>query len=253
MEIFSVFFGFTYSLVATIFDNTRFFDGAKSILGDFILIFSILFPGMVCVSIEIRYGLYRHTKIRGFFIKMLMANFVIASLMSLFYFLMDWKNSYIKLINGSIWFKRTDVYDEVLWSIGIALGLSLLWLLAIEKRWLNRILKSFKVTRRSDGPDVWSFIHDDELDLNVKTGRAKIWDEQRKLLFKGKIFEFSDSGISREILLQNAEVYKYYYKGVEIIMSDKPIRTSRFLYISLSHKNFWIEYPDAKEKSNKIV
>lgn len=93
--------------------------------------------------------------------------------------------------------------NELLYSYIIAIPYSVIISYIIQKKWVHKILKKLKLTKRYGDEDVWSyFLYSEEVEWII------VSDKSNSLSYYGYIQSFSDSGEKREIMLTNVDIYR---------------------------------------------
>jgi hypothetical protein len=89
-------------------------------------------------------------------------------------------------------------------AFGVALVGAIIWLYAFTYRWLGRLLRKIKATKRFGDEDVWDYL------LNSADPRveyAYVRDFENEQVLSGWIIGYSETDKVRELLLRDVEVF----------------------------------------------
>lgn len=137
------------------------------------------------------------------------------------------------LSNGGKEIARKELFYSYLTSLpfGLIIGYS------VQHKYLNRFLKWTKLTTRFGDGDVYShFLNMKEVDYVI------VRDYRYNLAYFGLLRAYSEPGETREILLENVDVYT----------SDKweELYSSEAVFLEFEEGKFSIEKPKKKEDKN---
>lgn len=203
-------------------------------------LFLLLLPGVIAVLMQEQINVVKHTNFKFIINAALygVATFIIMEIfysifiivMALFYkYKLCWGlnlSIWDGILNGSNQYNKIELFLSYIFSIPIGFFFGFLSL-------RNYPLKFFKwlgLTNRYGDDDVWSFYLNSP-DVNWVLVR----DKKDNLTYFGKIRAYSDTGIKREILLSEVEVFT----------SDDwiPLYESESIYLEMDKFNFSIESP----------
>ena len=195
-----------------------------------VLIIAILVPGGAWASLDLKYGQYRELEIRKLLINMIYCNFVIATCVSLTYYILGWENSYFDLINSKDGFELTEVIDEIGFSVLYAMILTIVWLYVSKHDWISRFLIKIGASNRVSEGDIWKQTLDS---IGKQFEYCRLYDSKSVLVYEGRLRSHSFKEDSREILFFNAEVFDN---------SGNLVSKAPFIYVSCPKDQVRLEF-----------
>ena len=197
---------------------------------DIILIVGFLFPGMIWVATDAKWGVYQKIDPRQAFMNIVMVALIMAALVRLIYLISDHNFSYYELLANIDTYDRTKVIDEMFWSSVLSAVLSYLGLYISKGRLITQALVKLKATNRSEDGSVWSKVHNSkELEFNL----AHLYDLKNQFVYIGNIKSTSEKEGLREILFHDVEVYDFNGN----LLSQAPQ-----IYVSCPEDNIRLEF-----------
>ena len=103
-------------------------------------------------------------------------------------------------------FLDRESFEEILDASGISIICAVVWLYAVNFKWLTWVLHKIRATKRYGDEDVWDFI--------FNSGRAEVEylnlrDFEKQITYAGFVKSFSESEKQREIVLRDVIVYDF--------------------------------------------
>ncbi|KAA6351775.1 hypothetical protein EZS27_000900 [termite gut metagenome] len=206
-------------------------------------LFLILMPGVIATLMVNQLSSKKITSVFFFIIYSALFGIITFIIMEILYsigivivtsFWGDWKNLQWGA-NLNIWdniYDNSNKYNriEIFTSYVLSIPLGLLYGYIYLKKWPNKLFKYFKWTDRYGDDDVWSFY------LNSpETDWVYVRERTTNLTYFGKIRAFSDSGVKREILLADVEVYR--------TDDGEKLYNLKSIFLELDEFNYSIESP----------
>ena len=173
---------------------------------DIILIVGFLFPGMIWVATDAKWGVYQKIDPRRAFMNIVIVALIMAALVRLIYLVSGHEFSYYELLANIDTYDRTKVIDEMFWSSVLSAVLSYLGLYISKGRWITRALVKLKATSRLEDGSVWSLLRNIG-EFEYKFGH--LYDLKHQLVYIGRIRSSSEKEGLREILFHDVDVYDY--------------------------------------------
>ena len=198
----------------------------------------IFFPGIIAYFISNALTIHRKGEtyhfliIRSFVLGVL--SYIILYLLNFLYgiivsFLGVEHEFAIQIFTVSLGDKPPVSYTEIIWATILAIPMSFVLALAQNKKWLNRVAKSLKVTRKIGDIDLWNFVLD-----SPDTKWIVVRDIKYNLAYQGRIEGFSETFnenelfLSEVLVLQNDTGEKLYEVDALYLSRDPKDRTIEF-------------------------
>jgi hypothetical protein len=121
---------------------------------------------------------------------------------------------------------------DVFRTTAIAPLLAIFWSLAANRKWFLRIMQKIRVTRRFGDESVWDFT------FNLNTPAVEyvnLRDFENHVIYSGFVRAFSDGSETREILLEQVQVYE--------LESGKSLYEMPLIYLSRRREPLHLEFP----------
>ncbi len=113
----------------------------------------------------------------------------------------------------------------------IALGLSIVWTYATNKKWFANFLLKIKVTKRLGNEDVWDMMFNNDQGFS---DFVQLRDYEKERVYSGWVDSFSENGKLRELFLSDCQVHDFDGR----LFYDMP-----YMYIARSQEDLHIDFP----------
>ena len=203
---------------------------------DIILIVGFLFPGMIWVATDTKWGVYQKIDPRRAFMNIVIVALIMAALVRLIYLVSGHEFSYYELLANIDTYDRTKVIDEMFWSSVLSAVLSYLGLYISKGRLISRALVKLKATDRLEDESVWSKVHNSK-EFKYKFGH--LYDLKYQLVYIGQIRSSSEKEGFREVLFHDVDVYDFNGN----LLSQAPQ-----IYVSCPEDNVRLEFYNYRRK-----
>ena len=178
---------------------------------DLTALICIMIPGAIWIISARVAGFFRNINVYEVFSIIIIINFLIAFTLYWFYKFAEIESefSYFDFIDGAKDFNRSELIDEIIFSIFISLSLPYIFSIAIMyysigDRIFRKIYGKLLYRRPVLAKDVWRFAHKF---CGPNLNYCDFFDFKNNLVYKGKFLAYSDSVRFKEIFFLNAEIY----------------------------------------------
>lgn len=120
---------------------------------------------------------------------------------------------------------------QVISTSVVGLSLGILWLYAVNRKWIARLLQNIGATKRFGDEDVWDFTFNS---TNPAVQFVHLRDFEQKATYAGYVDAFSEGGEVRELVLRQVVVYDF--DGNEMYQVPR-------LYLARKRESIHIEFP----------
>ncbi|MFN3558804.1 MAG: DUF6338 family protein [Brevundimonas sp.] len=205
-------------------------------LNAFIAQIAIIFvPGLIWARLDVRYGSKTAPSEVEFFLRAFV--FGLASYLAVF-LLYRFKGWGFDLIDVASAEERTvlsgNLFDEVAFAFLISLVLATLWLYAVNRKWLTRLLQRIGATNTYGDEDVWDFTFNS---AERRVTYVNIRDFNKNLTYSGYVNTFSSSGKLRELVLSDVKIYD----DAGLLLLETPL-----IYLARPQDDLHIEFPSTQ-------
>jgi hypothetical protein len=192
----------------------------------------LLLPGVIWTHLDAKFGSRSNpTQIEFLFRSLLfgLASYVVVYAL---YWLAGVEFAFIDLQQAqtSVVIDR-HVLGQIAAAMAVGFVLSLLWLYAITYKWMTRFLQRIKATKTYGDEDVWDFV------LNSRSAESEyvhVRDFENKIVYAGWVTLFSETGKTRELLLNDAQIYDF--EGALLFATPR-------VYIARKAEGMHVEFP----------
>lgn len=192
----------------------------------------VFLPGIIWANLDSKYVNGSQTNQFNTIIKSFMFGVTTYSILFLIYGVFGKEFSYDKVTAVSADFELRPFLDEIVFSIPLALILSIFWMYIQNYRILTRFLHFIHASERFGDQDVWTFtLNSGEPHVEY----VNVRDLENNLTYSGWVNSFSEKEEIRELLLEDAIIYND-EDGDELSRSPH-------LYISLTKAHIIMEFP----------
>ncbi|MDP9590573.1 UNVERIFIED_ORG: hypothetical protein J2W19_003137 [Shinella zoogloeoides] len=136
------------------------------------------------------------------------------------------------------------IVGQIAAATAVGFSLSVLWLYAINYKWMTRFLQKIGATKTYGDEDVWDFV------LNSRSAESEyvhVRDFDNKIVYAGWVTLFSETGKMRELLLNSVEIYDF--DGALLFEIPR-------VYIARKPEGMHVEFPatpeNVAEESNEL-
>lgn len=126
--------------------------------------------------------------------------------------------------------KAPPPWREILYASAAGLVMAFIGSWVHRKRWINRLGYVLRVTQRDGDADVWTLFHE----TNAVSEWAMVRDYKANVCYYGHIRRYSGPEKSRELVLENVDVYKN--------DTGEHLYARASLYVSREAEDLAIEY-----------
>lgn len=130
--------------------------------------------------------------------------------------------------DGKITWKNVD---EIVLATLLSFFLAVIWVYAVNHKWMVRFLRTIKATKKYGDEDVWDYTFNSESHIS---DYVHYRDFDKKIVYSGWVDVFSETGKLRELILVDAEVCDFDGNLLYNIPS---------IYLARSPDNMHLEFP----------
>ena len=189
----------------------------------------VFLPGLIWAQIDARYAAKEKRGQIEFFIRSFLFGISTYAITYVGYWLFGQSFSGLDVAPARL--VPDSFVDEIIAASIVALVLAIIWLYSATYKWLHRLLRWIRATKRYGDEDVWDYAFNSG-EKEVKF--AYVRDFDRGITYAGWVRAFSDSGKPREILLEDVTMY---HKDGESSVSVF------WLYLGRYGQDIHIEFP----------
>lgn len=166
----------------------------------------IFLPGIVWATIDDQYA----SPVRAPQSQLLISAFLFGVfsyvVVYFIYFCFGWRFDFFTLADvDSAPVNLSPLFDEIAAATFMAVPLATVWLYVRNYKILARIFHRIKATHKYGDEDVWHFL----FNVRPQSDYVNLRDFEKKLVYSGYVVAFSESGMLREILLREAQIYDF--------------------------------------------
>ncbi len=202
----------------------------------------IFLPGIIWAGIDSKYASKRERNDLRLTAKAF--SFGIASYVTLFviYGLLGVEFDVFKSLasnDGTVALK--DITDEIFFATLLSLVLAVVWVYAVNYKWMVRILHKIRATKKYGDEDVWDYIFNSPGPIS---NYVHYRDFEKKIVYSGWVYVFSETDRLRELVLNDVQVYDF--EGN--LLYDMP-----HVYLARSPDDMHIEFPYGSKAGHNDV
>jgi hypothetical protein len=123
-------------------------------------------------------------------------------------------------------------------AVGFVLGI--IWLYAVNYKWMTRFLQAIGATKTYGDEDVWDFTFNSS---DASSEYVHVRDFENKIVYAGWVAVFSETGKTRELVLRDAIVYDF--DGAQLFNSPR-------IYISRKPEGMHVEFPATRANTEEL-
>ena len=193
----------------------------------------IFMPGFIWMKIHTSYGAKGEPTQFDMILNAFIFGVISYAVLDGIYWMRGVKLHILDLDINSTKLLQPDTFQDILFSMLIAIILSVLYLYIENYKIFTRFIQRIRATKTFGDEDVWDFVFNSS---SSSVNFVYFRDFEQKTVYAGYVDVFSESGQMRELVLR--DVYVYDFEGTEMYRMPR-------MYLARARENIHIEFPEA--------